>query len=48
MAAKLLMFLNLLLTDRPAAEDLRFVKTCLGDVMRFGDQIGHLTRNKLR
>jgi hypothetical protein len=46
MGVRLLMFLNLLLTERPSIDDLRFVKMCLGDVFRFGDKVTALARLK--
>ncbi len=36
MTARLLLFFNLLLADRPNANDVRFVKACLVDVSKFG------------
>ncbi len=45
--AHLLMFLNLLLGDRPSSEDIRFVKACLGDLGKLGDRLGMICKLKL-
>ena len=47
MTVRLLMFFNILLSDQPSIDDLRFVKYCLVDVFRFGNRIALLSRNIL-
>jgi hypothetical protein len=48
MITKMLLFLNLILSDRPQNEDLMFVKSCLQDIIGFGSNLGNLTQGKLR
>ena len=47
MLVSLLLFFNQLLADSPTPDDIRFVKMCFGDVLRFGDRLALLCRSKL-
>lgn len=44
----LLMFLNLVVGARPSPEDIRFVKGCLGDLLKLASQLQMICSAKLR
>jgi len=46
MQMSLMLFFNQLLADDPTPDDIRFVKMCFGDILRFGDRLALLCRSK--
>lgn len=48
MTSKLLLFFTLILSDKPQADDLLFVKSCLNDINGFGNSLAMHTQTKLR
>jgi len=46
--SKLLLFFNLMLSDKPQNEDILFVKSCLNEVTGFGDSLANFIQAKIR
>jgi hypothetical protein len=48
MISKLLLLFNLILSDRPQADDLLFVKSCLNDFTGLGNSLATYTQTRIR
>ena len=47
MLVSLMQFFNLLIAEDPSSEEIRFVKVCFGESLRFGDRLRLLYSSKL-